>query len=98
MNLNLILISLFLIPIYYVLIEVYPNLVLLGTGFSGWAKAGMIPSTYPISKSIPSGGEVVNCTFKFYPSWSGHVANIAYLYWLTYWKELPLPTSLYCKT
>jgi len=67
MNLNLILISLFLIPIYCVLIKVYPSLVPLGTGFSGWAKTGTIPSTYPISKSILSGGEVINCSCKFYP-------------------------------
>jgi hypothetical protein len=48
------LISLFSIPIYYPLIKVYPTLVPLGTGFSGRAKTGMIPSAYPISKSIPS--------------------------------------------
>jgi len=47
---------------------------------------------------ISSGGEVINCSGKLYPSWSGHGANIAYLHWQTYWKELPLPTLLYCKT
>jgi len=46
---------------------------------------------------IPSGGEVINCSRKFYPSWSGHVAKTAYLYWQTYWKELHLPTLLYYK-
>ena len=25
---------------------------------------------------ISSAGDVINCSFKFYPSWSGHVANI----------------------
>jgi len=63
---NLILISLFLIPMYYVLIKVYPTVVPLGTGFSGWAKTGMIPSAYLISKNIPSGDEVINSSGKFY--------------------------------
>jgi len=66
MKLNLILISLFLIPMYYELIKVYPTLVPLGTGFPGWVKTGMIPSAYLISKSIPSEGEMINSSGKFY--------------------------------
>ena len=51
---------------YYVSIKVYPTLASLGTGFSGWAKTGMIPSAYLISKNIPSEGEAINSSGKFY--------------------------------